>query len=71
MSPRRADDSPGTIVVAATGVAHNQLWFFQNREIVAVMNLLANAACMRIRGDRDNQRSKGSDQRDEQQKSGD
>jgi hypothetical protein len=61
MSPGCTDDSAGASVVAATGVENRQLLFFCNREIVAVMNVLANAACMRTRRDRERQRSERSD----------
>jgi hypothetical protein len=71
MSPGHADNSSARTAVAAAGVANHQLLFFRGREIVTVMNVLAEAACVWVRRDRKGERSEVSDECDEQQEFGD
>ncbi|MDQ1389776.1 MAG: hypothetical protein QOF56_3230 [Acidobacteriaceae bacterium] len=72
MRPSGAGDGAATFVVAAIGAADHTLFCFQARGIVAVMERLADAACMRrsSRGG-SGQRAEGAHERDQQQKSGD
>jgi len=50
VSPTLGGDSPATVLVAATGVADNQLSGFRIEGIVTTMNCLAHATCMRRGG---------------------
>jgi hypothetical protein len=66
MSPAHAYDCAARSAFAAAGITQDRLLSFQSGKIVAVMNILAEAACVRVRRDREGQRSEVSDDCDEQ-----
>lgn len=66
MSPGHAYDCAARTALAAAGILPNRLLFFQSGKIVAVMNILAEAACVRARRDCRGERSEISDECDEQ-----
>ena len=72
MSPAEGDDSAVTTITAAAGIADFKLFCFRAHRIVAVMECLADAACMRrSSGGCPDQRTERAHERDEQQISGD
>ena len=71
ISPSMGSDGAATFVIAATGVADDQLSGFRSQRIVAVMDI-PDAACMRRRGRcREGQRGEVSQERHEQEEFGD